>query len=130
MVAQAPGEMDLLLNSINTMMVQLHTMTDAGLTFGENIAATVKKISIQANQSYPVSIQHTLRTQPQGVFVVKSTDTTNTNTATPGGTKTVASATESPGGIDWTTSGQNQVQIKSLPGLDPKKSYDVTLVII
>lgn len=127
LVAAYPTEMELLLNSLNGMFSQLHTMLDGGIAFGDNIAAQIKTVTVSEAQSYPISFSYSLRQQPQGIVVLNVQD--NTPALSSVQTSKANAPTKQAVAIDWTTAGQN-VQIRSLPGLDPKHRYTLTLLVI
>ena len=127
MVAKFPNEMELLLNTLNGMFSQLHTFFDAGIAFGDNIAAQIKTVSVGENQTYPISFQSSLRNQVQGVIVLNAKDVTPAAAAVQ--TSKANKPTAQSVAVDWTTAGPN-IQIRSFPGLDPKRRYSLTLLVI
>jgi hypothetical protein len=127
MVAANPAEMDLFLNTLNGMFSQLHTMLDRGILFGDNIAAQVKDVQVSEAQQFPISIGYTLPSSPQGVIILNARDTTPSTPSVQ--TSNNNSTTQQAVSVDWVLAGQ-QIQIRSFGGIDPKRRYVITVMII
>lgn len=110
---------DQLLLPINTAISQFTTALTNQLTIEDNFLGSIKTFTLTSAQ-FPFTFVHGLKIRPKIVFIGQIQDTD----ANP------AIFTAGPV-IQWTVgSTGSTIVIQTITGLDPSKSYSVTLVVL
>lgn len=135
MVADYPEELDLMLNTLNEMFMQLHTILAGGLLFGDNVQAEIRTVAVAPQQKFPIIVKHNLGRVPQGVIVLRVADQTSQGGSKTGsGSKNAWTGTASPAAqqsvaVSFTPQVQT-INIDSFGAIDPTHKYSVTIMIV
>ena len=129
-------EFETLLNGLNEMFVQLHTMLGGGLTFGDNVSAEIRTIAVAQQQKFPMTVAHKLGRLPQGVIILRVTDQTSQGggSKTGSGSKNAYTGTASPSTQQSVacsfTPQVDSINIDSFGAIDPTHKYSIVIMIV
>jgi hypothetical protein len=133
--SQYGSEVELLLNTLNGMFSQLHTMLAGGLNFGENVQAEIRTVAVAAQQKFPINVKHNLGRLPQGVIVLKvKDDSPQGGSKTGSGSKTAYTGEASPANqqsvaVSFTPQ-SDSISIDSFGAIDQTHKYSITIMIV
>ena len=133
--SQYGSELELLLNTLNGMFSQLHTMMAGGLSFGENVSAEIRTVAVAAQQKFPINVKHSLGRLPKGVIIMRVTDDTpQGGSKTGSGSKTAYTGTASPA-VQQSVAASftpqvDSISIDSFGAIDATHKYSITIMIV
>lgn len=120
-VKEAPSWVNGLIDPLNTFMETVYQALNRNLTLTENLASFVQELTYRTPSTYPSnqevsSFQNSLKVQPSAVMLMQIFD------------RATYTAPAGPVYIPWVFSG-TEIEIGTITGLSPGKTYTVRLVI-